>query len=293
MRNQNRRKFIQQSAFLTGSVLATGLGFASPGYQKSSGSLTNFRFRLLRHASLVLEINGLTILVDPMLSKKETMDPVTNAANSSRIPMVDLPINAEELKQLLQKTDAILLTHTHRDHWDAAAQLLLDKKIPVFCQPADETKIRQQGFIRVTAIEINTNWNNIRIHRTGGQHGTGDIGKAMGTVSGFVVSYADRSLYITGDTIWCSDVQHAIAEYKPTHIIVNGGGARFLTGDPITMTATDVTQVCRATASPVTVVHLDTINHCLEKREVFRELAKKEKLNDRLRIPEDGEWIAL
>lgn len=293
MVNSNRRKFIQQSAFLTGSVLATSLGFASTGYQRPKGSPTNFRFRLLRHASLLLEVNGFTILVDPMLAKKETMDPVANAANSFRIPMVDLPVNEEELQQLLQKTDAILLTHTHRDHWDATAQSLLDKQIPVFCQPADETKIRQQGFVRVTAVETEMNWNKIRIKRTNGQHGKGEIGKAMGTVSGFVVSYAEHSLYIAGDTIWCTDVEQTILSDKPTHIIVNGGGARFLTGDPITMTTADVAKVCQATASPVTVVHLDTVNHCLEKRESFHELAKTNKLTGRLRIPEDGEWIVV
>lgn len=293
MKKPNRRKFIQQSAFLTGSVLATSLGFASTGYQRPKGSPTNFRFRLLRHASLLLEVNGFTILVDPMLAKKETMDPVANAANSFRIPMVDLPVNEEELQQLLQKTDAILLTHTHRDHWDATAQSLLDKQIPVFCQPADETKIRQQGFVRVTAVETEMNWNKIRIKRTNGQHGKGEIGKAMGTVSGFVVSYAEHSLYIAGDTIWCTDVEQTILSDKPTHIIVNGGGARFLTGDPITMTTADVAKVCQATASPVTVVHLDTVNHCLEKRESFHELAKTNKLTGRLRIPEDGEWIVV
>lgn len=289
MKNQGRRKFIQQSAILTGSVLAAGFSFASSDYNVS----THFRFRLLRHASLLVEVNGLTILVDPMLSKKESMDPVGNAANSFRIPMVDLPFSQEELQQLLQKTDAILLTHTHRDHWDAAAQSLLDKQIPVFCQPTDEARIRQQGFTRVSAVETEVSWNKIRMKRTNGQHGKGEIGKAMGAVSGFVVSYGDQSLYIAGDTIWCTDVEQTILSDKPTHIILNGGGARFLTGDPITMTTADVAKVCLATAAPVTVVHLDTINHCLEKRESFRELAKTDKLAGRLQIPEDGEWIVV
>ncbi|HEY0608197.1 MAG TPA: MBL fold metallo-hydrolase, partial [Chitinophaga sp.] len=87
----------------------------------------SFKIRLLRHSTLLLEINGKRILVDPMLSKKEALDPVPNAANSDRIPLVDLPVDDHELETLLQNIDAVLVTHTHRDHWDVAAQQLIPK----------------------------------------------------------------------------------------------------------------------------------------------------------------------
>jgi L-ascorbate metabolism protein UlaG (beta-lactamase superfamily) len=49
----------------------------------------------LRHATLILNIDGLKILVDPMLSPVGAMDPVANAANQRRIPLVDLPVTPE------------------------------------------------------------------------------------------------------------------------------------------------------------------------------------------------------
>ncbi len=71
----------------------------------------------LRHATLLLTINDLTLLVDPMLSPLEAMGPIANAGNQQRIPMVPLPVSDADLQQILQRIDAVLVTHTHRDHW--------------------------------------------------------------------------------------------------------------------------------------------------------------------------------
>jgi L-ascorbate metabolism protein UlaG (beta-lactamase superfamily) len=287
MKKLSRRLFLQQAGLVSGTVLAPSL-VALGAESKSAASV---QFRLLRHATLLLEINNRKILVDPMLAKKETMDPVGNAGNTFRIPMVDLPVNDDELKDLLKTIDAVFITHTHRDHWDAAAQQLINKQTPVFCQPADEEKILKQGFTHVTAIQDDLLWNSISIHRTKGQHGTGETGKLMGTVSGFVFSYSDQTVYIAGDTIWCNDVKEAIEKYSPTHIIVNGGGAKFLTSDPITMTTEDVLTVSKNTKATISVVHLETINHCLQKRSAFTEMVAANQLMGRIHIPLDGEWI--
>lgn len=289
MKRPTRRKFIQQSTFATGLLLVPDFIFAATEF-KMDGPM---RFRLLRHATLLLEVNGKTILVDPMLSKKDSMDPVVNASSTARIPMVELPFSDEELQQVLNKIDAVLVTHTHRDHWDLAAQQMIDKRIPVLCQPADEEKIKKQGFIHVTAIADELLWNNISFSRTGGHHGTGEIGKLMGTVSGFVLSFGTQKLYIAGDTIWCSDAETAIAKHKPSHIIANGGGAQFLTGDPITMTTDDVLKLSASINATITVVHLDTINHCLQKRTAFREMSNHNRLTNRIHIPEDGDWVTV
>src|SRR6478609_10059453 len=105
----NRRSFIQWGT--------SAFGFLS---------LSSFTFKnksviiqLFRHATLLIEIDKIKFLIDPMLSAKEAMDPVKNAGNDLRIPLVDMPISSEAMDNIINSVDAVIVTHTHRDHWDA------------------------------------------------------------------------------------------------------------------------------------------------------------------------------
>lgn len=248
--------------------------------------------QLIRHATLVLQIGDIKILVDPMLAKKEVMDPIGNCGNDLRIPLVDLPLDEKALHGLLSEVDAVFVTHTHRDHWDTAAQQLIDKNKPVFCQPMDDDNIREQGFTNVQSINDHINWQGIDIHRTGGRHGTGKIGELMGTVSGFVFAQHDQSIYIAGDTIWCEEVKNALDQYQPNYTILNTGGAQFLEGDPITMTPEDVMQLHNHfPGTHIIAVHMDTINHCFVKRKDLKNYLSTSGLSSEVAIPEDGEIL--
>src|SRR5207244_2151436 len=167
-----------------------------------------------------------------------------NSPNPRKNPLVPLPIPAQEL---LQNVEALLVTHTHSDHWDANAAKLLPKQLPLFGQPEDEQKFRAAGFAAVSSIQDSLVWNGIKITRTGGRHGKGEIGRKMAPVSGFILrDEGEPTLYIAGDSIWCSEVQNALRDHQPHVIVVNVGAAQFLEGNPITMTADDVIIVCQA-----------------------------------------------
>ncbi|HEY9261167.1 MBL fold metallo-hydrolase [Chitinophaga sp.] len=248
------------------------------------------RIQLIRHATLLLEWNNKRILVDPMLGAKDSLDTVPNAANTIRNPMTELPMDASALSDLLSSLDAILVTHRHRDHWDVTAQAILPRQLPVFCQPEDATALIEQGFTHVLPVDTSTTWENFRITRTGGQHGTGDIGKMMAPVSGFVLQDAHTTLYIAGDTIWCEEVVAAMDTFRPDYVVVNAGAAQFLQGDPITMTATDVIKTIQHPAqSKVIAVHMGVINHCFLSREALAAAVSAAGLS--AIIPEQGEWI--
>lgn len=247
--------------------------------------------QLLRHATLLLEFGGITLLVDPMLSDKESMPPIVNSSNDRRNPLVDLVAPAD----YLQKLNAILLTHTHRDHFDDAAAEKLPKNIPILCQPADKVKLMDLGFEIVIPVEKETLWQGIEISRTEGQHGTEEIGKMMAPVSGYVLKSANEpALYIAGDTIYCPEVEQALKQYHPDIVVINGGGAKFNVGDPITMTTADAEKVLRfAPAAKLIVIHLNAINHCEITREDFYKFFTERQLLQRVFIPADGEVISL
>jgi L-ascorbate metabolism protein UlaG (beta-lactamase superfamily) len=253
------------------------------------------RLQLLRHATLVVELAGRRLLVDPMLSPAAALDPVANAGDDRRIPLVELPLSAPELATLLAGLDAALVTHTHRDHWDSVAAATLRRDLPIMCQPPDAAAIAASGFPAVTPVERTAMWEGIALARTGGRHGSGAIGERMGPVSGFVLCAAgEPTLYIAGDTIWCPEVEAALGEHRPDLIVVNAGAAQFLSGDPITMGADDVLAVCRvAPWAQVVAVHMEAVNHCRLSRAALRAAAAAAGLAERLHIPDDGEVIAL
>ena len=250
------------------------------------------QIHFLRHATFSLKLKNTQLLIDPMLSKAKTLDSIPKSANKLN-PMVELPLSDVELSQVPGQITGVLVSHTHPDHWDPRARELLPKNTPIFCQPPDETRIRGAGFTNVTAIQNELSWNGITFHLIDGEHGRGDNVKRLGPVSGFVVhSQGEPTIYIAGDTVWCSKVGDAINNFSPDVIVVNAGAA-FLNGGPITMTAEDVVATCEATPSSarVVAVHMEVMNHCRLTREGLRQALAKEKLEDQVVIPADGDIL--
>lgn len=264
-----------------------------PVFSKTNHIVKNrTKIRLLRHATLVVEMNGQKILIDPMLSKKDGLDPVQNCGNEVRFPMVELPISDIELTNLLSEINAVVVTHLHRDHWDIIAQNLIPKNTLIFCQPNDKPKIEEQGFKNVTPISGDLVWEGISITRTSGQHGDGEIGKKMGEVSGFVFNHKKETIYVAGDTIWCEDVEKALSGFEPDITILNAGGAKFLTGNPITMTPSDILKVHnKLPKTKIIAVHMDTVNHCFIKRTDLLKVLTENRLESHVLIPNDGATI--
>jgi L-ascorbate metabolism protein UlaG (beta-lactamase superfamily) len=227
---------------------------------------------LVRHATLLLETSHGRVLVDPMLRAARTTPPIENTPNQQRNPLVDLPLPAEEV---VAGVDLCIVTHLHSDHFDDAADDVLPRDLPILTQPESAAALAARGFTNIAVDHPS-------IPITRGRHGTGEIGEAMGAVSGWVVD----GLYIAGDTIWCDEVSDALERHRPRAIVLNASGARFNVGDPIVMDADDVRRVRAATDVSIAVVHLEAINHCLERRSAYRGI-------DGVHVPGDGETIEL
>lgn len=244
--------------------------------------------QFIRNATLWLEYGGIKFLIDPMLSEQGANPPIAKTGNERRNPLVPLPGPVEQWLS----PDAVLVTHLHQDHWDAAAMSLLPHDIPLFCQEGDLKSIAAQGFEQVTEISGTVTYGNVTLTRTAGQHGSGVIGKLMGKVSGFVFqAEGEPVLYLAGDTIWCDKVRVALDTFTPEVTIINAGGAQFITGGHITMNEQDVVALCEyAPYTSVFAVHMNAINHCLITREKLMTRLKQEGLLNRVISPLDGEW---
>lgn len=244
--------------------------------------------RLVRHATLLLNIGGKSILVDPILAPKGSAEPVKGVANQNWNPMVDISFPVE----LLTSCDAVLVSHTHRDHFDEAAASILPKGVQMFCQPQDTEKLMNYGFKNVTPIDKEVEWNGITITRTPARHGHGITALKMAPVSGFVVrTQGEPSVYIAGDSVFYCDTEKVLERYKPEIIICNAGEATW-DGTPITMGIRDISQLHRVCPkAKIVAVHMEAWNHCILTREVLRKYVSEYDLAENVFIPADGEEL--
>lgn len=258
------------------------------------------KFQHIRNATIKLDYAGTTFLVDPMLAKKGAYPGFEGTYNSQlRNPLVDLPLPLADV----MKADAIVVTHTHLDHWDEAAKQSLPKSMPIFTQNEEDAQsIRKDGFTNVRALDANTVFQGTRLIVTGGQHGTDQMMKVkplaalLGTASGIVFERPGyKRVYVAGDTIWNGEVEAAITQFQPDVIILNTGYARVMGMDgAIIMGKEDLLKAYQlAPKASVVGIHMEAVNHAMQTRQDMRDYIAEKKMDARrVLIPADGESLS-
>lgn len=168
----------------------------------------------------------------------------------------------------------------------------------MFAQHEEDAQlIRSQGFKNVRVLTDEAEFGGVKITKTGGQHGTDEmyavpalakpLGKAMGVV---FQAPGYKTLYLAGDTIWRKEVDQAINQYHPEVIVLNAGKAKMAGFDgSIIMGEEDVLRASKAAKNAqIVAVHMDAINHMSLTREELRAYVKKQGIEGRVDIPEDG-----
>lgn len=127
-------------------LICAALLAAAPGADQSAAS--SFDLQHIRNATVKLTSDGTTFLVDPMFAEVGAYEGFTDTHRSwlrNLLRPLPMPVN-----DILVGVDAVILTHTHLDHWDKAAQDQLPKDIPLYVQNQEDADlVRGQGFTDV------------------------------------------------------------------------------------------------------------------------------------------------
>jgi len=249
----------------------------------------------LRNATLVVEANGRGVLLDPMLSARGLLPPYRWLTRKRRgNPIVDLPANRDAV---LGRVTHGLITHCRRGHLDhldrAGVEWLTERDIPVFCMPVDASFLEKKGLrTLVLGDEGASDFLGGTITPIRCRHGRGLPGLMMVHGSGYVIRLPNQpSLYLAGDTILTDDVRDCLLEHSPAVSVIPAGGARLDIGGEIIMGQEDALEFGRLCKGIVVTNHLEALDHCPVTRAGLREALVADGLEDRFRIPADGETL--
>ena len=251
----------------------------------------------IRNATLKINFGGIRFLIDPMFSAKGALPGFAGTARSHlRNPLVELPASFQELLDV----DVIIVTHTHPDHWDEAAQQTIPKDRVIYAQnEIDASLIRSQGFTAVSVLADTNIIEGVKIIKTDGQHGSDEayavpeIAHWLGDACGLVFSAEDeKTLYLAGDTIWVPPYVETLQTYEPEIVVLNMGLATVDDIGPIIMGKHDALKTLELLPlATVVASHMEAVNHCLLSRAELRAYTAEKGITDQVLVPEDGETL--
>jgi L-ascorbate metabolism protein UlaG (beta-lactamase superfamily) len=251
----------------------------------------------VRNATQLITFAGKTFLIDPMLSPKDTYPGFAGTLLSDiRIPMVELPLGIDTLLDV----DAIIVTHTHLDHWDDAAVAHIPKGKLIYVQnEGDERLLRSQGFTHLRVLSASSRFGEIELIKTDGQHGSDEayanpqIAERMGEACGVVFRHpSEQTVYLVGDSIWINAVAENMRQYRPGVVILNTGWAHLQGYGPIIFGREDILKThFILPEAQIVGTHMEAVNHCLVTRKDLLEYAAVNNIQQFVSAPADGETL--
>ncbi len=244
--------------------------------------LVEFKFEGKKHG----------ILVDPMFAPKGAIPSLKYATRKRRRnPLVELPMNMEDLKA---RVTCCLITHCQKGHFDhldrAATKWLRENDILVFCSKQDVGFLTNKG-LKVCELDpsLESRFLSGSIGLVSCLHGKGIIGKMMAHGYGYYIELpGEPSIYITGDTILTNEVKAFVSQTQPDIIVLPAGGANFDLGGEIIMGLQDAIEIGKLSSGKLIANHLEALDHCPVTRHSIHSEVKIRGWEHRFFIPNDG-----
>lgn len=174
------------------------------------------------HSTSLLQIHGMTVLIDPVLS--EYASPV-GFAGAKR--MAEVPMNATQLPEI----DLLLISHDHYDHLDYQTIKQIDGKVKQYCVPLGVENHLERWGVDPDKIYTMAWWDDVKINglqvsATPGQHYTGRIPwqKNQTLWCGYILQDAYHKVYYTGDTGYGEFFKEIRERYGEPELILSEDG---------------------------------------------------------------------
>lgn len=234
--------------------------------------------------TLLLELAGLRFLTDP------TFDPAGGEYRTpaSTLHKIQGPAVAAAA---IGEIDAVLLSHDHHaDNLDLAGRTVAGGAKTVLTTVAGAGRLAG----RVKGLEP---WQSVALQAphqplvtmtaTPCRHGP--AGGDRGPVIGFILVSGDRTIYLSGDTVWYEGVEEVARRFDPDLAVLFMGAARVAAAGPahLTMSAEDGVAAARAfPRATIVPVHYEGWQHFSESRGDIEKAFAAAGLAGRLR------WLA-
>lgn len=280
----NRRKFLGLSG-TTALVSAVGLPvLAHSAAQSKPSDETEVALQIqwLGGATMLISFDGVTFLTDPVFGVGEQAIVMPNPNE-----MFDLAKGPNLKPQPrfgalpafdLGTVTATLISHSHPDHFDAAAEAQIASDMPMIATDHDKQELTSKGFSNISVLPwgeqvvLPTKSGQITITAVEAKHSENpEILKILGPGNGYFMEFEAgdyrKTLYWTGDTFPVNDVMASVQAFGEIDVLIPHVGGVGSTGalGKISMDAEDVVKmVDRLKPKSILPIHHSTFGLFLE-----------------------------
>lgn len=264
-------------------------------------------FQWIGGPSALIERGGLRVITDPMLGPRGAQAFVLPKHPSSGQPDAAISRYTALPPVDLEHLDAILLSHTHADHLDAAAKAKLPKNLPLVVAAAGAEAMRAAGFTDVRPLDwgetlsIEARGTTLAVRAMPAHHsGDPDLDREIGRGNGYVLAWRDARgiyrVYWTGDAVLSEETKNLTDRVGYIDLLlphlggVGGDGPRGLR----TMDAEQALELVRRVKPALVIpIHHTTFGHYREPIEALEQRAIESGQGARFLFLREGERVGL